>query len=114
VNQREAVQLVSYLNRAGLVPALEGQAAVWADALGDVAFEDAQEVARGLARSRTGVERWVTPGDIRAGVRDIRRARLRLNPPPVPEVDPDDTRAYLAAYKAQAAGIAAGARQIGA
>lgn len=115
MNQQQAVALVSYLNRAGLLQALEGQSAVWADALDDVDFTDAQAAARTLARARTGGERWVTPGDIRAGVRDIRRARLRANPLPVPAVDPDDARAYLAAFKAQVADVASGTtRQIGA
>jgi len=95
----EAVALVGYLNRAGLVGAMEGQGAVWADALSDITANDAQEVARGLARNRTSAERWVTPGDIRSGARSVRSARLvqaerdsaLLLPPPAT----DDVRAEV-------------------
>ena len=95
----EAVALIGYLNRAGLVGAMEGQGAVWADALSDITANDAQEVARGLARNRTSAERWVTPGDIRSGARAVRQTRLvqaerdsaLLLPPPAT----DDVRAEV-------------------
>lgn len=99
MNNTEAVALIGYLNRAGLVGAMEGQGAVWADALSDITVNDAQEVARGLARNRTSAERWVTPGDIRSGARSVRAARLLqaerdsalLLPPP----STDDVRAEV-------------------
>ena len=68
MNQQQAVQIITYLNRAGLVGAMEGQAAVWADALADIEFEAAQAAARALTRTRLSTERWVTPGDVRAKV----------------------------------------------
>lgn len=99
MNQTEALDLIAYLNRAGLVGAMDGQASVWADALSDITANDAQEVARGLARNRTSAERWVTPGDIRSGARSVRSARLMqaerdsalLLPPPAT----DDVRAEV-------------------
>jgi hypothetical protein len=105
VNNTEAVALIGYLNRAGLVGAMEGQGAVWADALSDITSNDAQEVARGLARNRTSAERWVTPGDIRSGARAVRAARLMqaerdsalLLPPPATDdvgAEVEWTRAY--------------------
>lgn len=99
MNQTEALDLIAYLNRAGLVGAMDGQASVWADALSDITAKDAQEVARGLARNRTSAERWVTPGDIRSGARAVRQVRLvqaerdsaLLLPPPAT----DDVRAEV-------------------
>lgn len=89
MNRTEAANVIAYLNRAGLVGALEGQSAVWADALSDIRAEDAQEAARQMARNRTSAERWVTPGDIRALVRSIRedramRGAAHVGPPPSP------------------------------
>lgn len=99
MNNTEAVALIGLLNRAGLVGAMEGQGAVWADALSDITANDALEVARGMVRNRTSAERWVTPGDIRAGARAVRAARLvqaerdsaLLLPPPAT----DDVRAEV-------------------
>lgn len=86
MNRTEAVSIVAYLNRAGLVGAMEGQAAVWADALADVSYVTAQEVARGMAKSRTSAQRWVTPGDISTEVTRIRRERTsRLSSPQPPQ-----------------------------
>lgn len=91
MNRTEAAGIVAYLNRAGLVGAMEGQAAVWADALHDVAYADAQRVVRAMVRTRTSRERWVTPGDVTAAVAQARtwealesdRARRsqRIDPP---------------------------------
>lgn len=108
MNRPESAQLLAYLNRAGVVMAVEGQAAVWADALDDVDFGDAQEAARRIVRDRTGAERWVTPGDVRRGVRDIRRARLETALAPLPSADPDNVREYLAETRALRAQIASG------
>lgn len=80
----EAAQLVAYLNRAGLVGAMEGQAAVWADALEDVSYPTAQEVVRAMAKARTSGQRWVTPGDIAAEVARIRKARTDVMASPQP------------------------------
>lgn len=104
MNQTEAAVLVAYLNRAGLLQALEGQAPVWADALDDVNFTDAQTAARTIAKTTA---RWITPGDIRNGVQTIRRQRLLDMATPIPpeSINPDDTaterawhRAYVTAY----------------
>lgn len=99
--QTEAQSLIAYLNRAGLVGAMEGQSAVWADALPDVDFEDAKEAARTLVRTRTSDQRWVVPGDIRAGVRAIVkvRAEAALDPAAVPDADPDRPLEYVAAIR---------------
>jgi hypothetical protein len=105
VNQTEAMSIVAYLNRAGLVGAMNGQGAVWADALADVSYATAQEVARGMARERTSDRRWVTPGDVAAEVARVRRARVAAMPSPQPPEELDGvpareiawTRAYVAA-----------------
>lgn len=77
MNQTEAVGILTYLNRAGLVGAMEGASAVWADALHDVPYTTAQEVVREMTRARTSDQRWVTPGDVAYRVRQIRTQRLK-------------------------------------
>lgn len=98
----EAVSLIAYLNRAGLVGAVEGGGAVWADALEDIAFPDAQHAARELVRTRTSDQRWVVPGDIRAAVKRHRATAAieAADPDAVPDADPADVRAYIAAIRA--------------
>ncbi|MFV2143209.1 hypothetical protein [Isoptericola sp. G70] len=89
MNQIETTTIITVLNRAGLVGALEGQSAVWAEALDDVRFEDGREATRQLVRTRTSDERWVTPGDIRALAKKVRLDRynslpFRLQNPELP------------------------------
>lgn len=94
MNQTEATSIVTYLNRAGLLWAMEGQGAVWADALHDVSYVTAQEVVRSMAATRTSAGRSVTPGDVRDAVRSIREARLRgiKTPEPPEELDGNPLR----------------------
>lgn len=84
MNRTETTELITYLNRAGLVGAMEGQAAVWADALDDVRLDDVEEVARRITKTHTGRDRWVTPGDIRAEIRLLRKERTATAVPPAP------------------------------
>lgn len=97
MKQTEAVTVVTYLNRAGLLHAMEGQGAVWADALEFVRFEDARDVARDLARTRRGADRWVTPGDIIDGASRLRASRVngRTPPPPPPCIPHDNVAAQI-------------------
>lgn len=107
MNRQEATNLLTYLNRAGLVGAMEGAAAVWADALPDVSYTNAQEAVREMVRTRTSDQRWVTPGDVAARVRAIRAARfdaaerdpahVRMCPPP--DLDPRGEIAWRKAYR---------------
>ncbi len=105
--ETEAIKVLTYLNRAGLVPALEGAGAVWADALSSVPFETAIWVAREMGRERTSDQRWVTPGDIAARVRQVRAQRVkdaqregldRYAPPEELEGDPRREIAWRNAY----------------
>jgi len=102
MNQQQATSLVMYLNRAGLLNAMEGQGAVWADALSDVSYVTAQEVVRGMAATRTTDQRWVTPGDVRAEVARIRKARTsalgEVNPPAELDESPRRSITWLRAY----------------
>lgn len=87
MTQEQALTLVAYLNRAGLVLAMEGQAAVWQDALYGVRFEDAQEAAREMVRGGAVKERFATPADLYRAVKRLRASRIggRVAPaPPVP------------------------------
>ena len=88
MTQEQAVLLVSYLNRAGLVLAMEGQAAVWRDALYGVRYEDAQEAARQMVRE--GIrERFATPADLYRAVKKLRAGRIGGRVPPAPPVPLD-------------------------
>ena len=110
MNRQEAASIVAYLNRAGLVGAMEGQAAVWADALTDVSYVTAQEVARQMAAARTSTQRWVTPGDIRDAVARIRKSRTSdiRTPEPPTTIDPDDVAAQIAWNRAYVTAIGDG------
>lgn len=102
MNQTEAAGIVAYLNRAGLLWAMEGQAAVWADALTDVPFVTAQEVVRDMAATRTSGGRSVVPGDVREAVRRIRADRVKdmrsPEPPEALEGNPVRENAWRVAY----------------
>lgn len=94
----EAVLLLTALNRAGVLHVVEGAVAVWADALQDIRYEDATQAVRDIIANRTHQERWTVPGDVIAGVRTIRNARLRTmlggTEPMPPEELADDVTAY--------------------
>lgn len=73
-----------------------GIAMAWAEAIGDVNREDALEVVTEHYRTET---RRLMPKDIIDGVRRIRRARVERDPEAIPDADPDDVAAYLAALR---------------
>lgn len=102
MNQTEAASIVAYLNRAGLLWAMEGQAAVWADALHDVSFVTAQEVVRSMAATRTSGGRSIVPGDVREAVRQVRHDRTKdmRSPEPPEALDgiPAREQAWVRAY----------------
>lgn len=97
----DALKLITLLNRAGLLPATEGQAEVWALALGDTRPQDAFDAARHLLSTRTVENRWTVPGDVLTAVAHVRSQRVRTalagsEPSPPPELDPDNVQAYQA------------------
>jgi hypothetical protein len=121
MNQAEATAVIGFLSRAGLVRIMEGQGDVWADVLPDIRADDAVVVARQLGRTNIGADRWVTPGDIRAGVNELRRQRhlaadkqgaLTLGPPET--IDPTRPALEQAWRRAFNAAIGDGADVAGA
>lgn len=86
MTQEQAVAVVAYLNRAGVLIAMEGQAAVWRDALYRVRYADAIEACRDLVREGAVKERFATPADVLRAVRRIRNKRLADSVPPAPPV----------------------------
>jgi hypothetical protein len=98
MTHEQAALVVTYLNRAGMIQAMEGQAAVWRDALYGVCYEDAIEACRELVR-RAGVVQ-VKPGDLLAEVRLIRRARIgnRVAPAPPVELPPARDAQFCRAF----------------
>jgi hypothetical protein len=101
VNGEEAVRVTLALNRAGLLRVVADMDIVWGDALRHTSFEDASHAVRALVAERTAANSWVVPGDVLAGVRRLRAARVRAAlgtaaPVPPPEVPADDVGAYQA------------------
>lgn len=86
MSHEEAVNVVAYLNRGGLLIASEGQPAVWRDALWGVRYADAQEACRVLVREGGTRDRFATPADLLRAVRRIRGARIKDRVPPAPPV----------------------------
>jgi len=119
MTQEEAVNVVAYLNRAGVLLAMEGQAAVWRDALYNVRYQDAVDGCREMVREGAIKERFAVPADVLRAVRKIRNKRLADAVPPAPPVPLDVAgelrfrRAWLRALgdgatEAQADGYACG------
>jgi len=81
------------------------QVEAWHEDLAAYAYADAREAAHTIT-SQPGL--WtVTVGDLVAGIRKIRSARLdRVALEPVPDADPSDTAAYIAALRDQRKRIA--------
>lgn len=109
LSNTEAAGVVAYLNRAGLLPALVGQAAVWRDALWGVRFPDAQEACRVLARQPDRVA-YVKPGDVLREVRKLRADRIGGRRPPAPP-EPLDPAADLAFQRAYLVALGDGATE---
>lgn len=99
MTHEQAAYLVAYLNRAGLLIAMEGQAAVWHDVLWGIRYEDAMDAARNLAR-RPGGAHLLVPGDLVAEVRKVRGARIGNRRPPAPPVQlpPDQDLTFQRVY----------------
>ena len=119
MTQEEAVNVVAYLNRAGVLLAMEGQAMVWRDALYNVRYQDAADACREMVREGAIKERFAVPSDVLRAVRKIRNKRLADAVPPAPPVPLDVAgelrfrRAWLRALgdgatEAQADGYACG------
>ncbi|HXH77145.1 hypothetical protein [Nocardioides sp.] len=70
---------------------------VWHDALDDMPFEDCRAVVR--AHVRQSLSSWLSPSDIRAGVKRIRADRVARAVEMPPDADPDDVAAYLEALR---------------
>ncbi|MFJ4168353.1 hypothetical protein ACIPY3_02470 [Paenarthrobacter sp. NPDC089714] len=100
MTNEEAVELVAYLNRAGLVIAMEGQAAVWRDSLYDVTFADAQVAAREMVRAGAVRERFATPADLFRAVKRLRAGRIggRVAPAPPMPLEPAAELLFGRAY----------------
>lgn len=98
MKRSDTVLLLAALNRAGILHVVEGQAAVWAEALSHTSYEDAEAAANQIIRERTSENRWVVPGDVLATVRKIRDARIHAvlqgAEPAPPDVLVDDIAGY--------------------
>jgi hypothetical protein len=76
----------------------EADALAWAEALGNINQADARAAVTEHYRNET---RRLMPVDVLTGVRRIRSNRLAEFAEQVPDADPDDVPAYLAALREQ-------------
>jgi hypothetical protein len=82
----------------------EADAMAWASALPDVAFDDARDAVIGHYADTTD---RIMPAHVKARVRALRRDRITVAPgegsvayeTEIPDADPDDVPAYLAALR---------------
>jgi len=78
----------------------EADAMAWASTLDDLRLEDCIDAVKNHYREST---EWIMPSHVRAGVRAIHRERIAYvrqhDPHAVPDADPDDVPAYLAAIR---------------
>lgn len=74
----------------------EVDAAAWRQALGDLPLDDCRAAVTAHYAERT---EWVMPAHVRAGVKRMRADRLERAPLAIPDADPDDVPAYLAAVR---------------
>lgn len=78
--------------------------AIWSVVLAGVRYEDAREAVVAIAQRQA----FIAPADVIAEVRRIRRNRLASADRMLPDVDPDDVPAWLAARRGQLAALADG------
>lgn len=92
----ETTELVTAISQVdSRITVNEGRVAMWHETIGDLDYGDAfAVVVDHYSTARTG-EPALMPGDVRAGVAEIRRKRLAAAPPVeelMADVDPDDPR----------------------
>lgn len=87
-----------------------GATKAWTDALTYAGVTSLDDAIHAVVRHYTtpGANRWITPGDVVAGIRAIRDDRLDRTELPVPNVDPDDPRAGNDEIRALRSAIADG------
>lgn len=79
--------------------------AAWHAVLGDLAATDVRDAIAGHYRDSRD---WLMPADIRDRVKATRRTRLAAVPDEIPDADPDDPAAYIAALREGRTRIASG------
>ena len=78
--------------------------ATWSVLLDDVSLSDAMECVKIIARRQP----FIAPADIVAEAKRLRKARLAEVGTPTPNVDPEDTAAWIAEQRALTAAVADG------
>lgn len=101
----EAAQLLAFEATVSQRTVSELDAKAWARALFDVSLDDAVEAVTSLWRRSNA---RMTPFDVLVEVRRIRGDRLDRVVEDVPDADPDDVSAWLAALRAGRVRVADG------
>ncbi len=83
----------------------EADVAAWHAALGHLEFDDVKTAIAGHYADTTD---WLMPAHVATRVKALRRNRLAAVPDPLPDADPGDTRAYIAALREGRHRIASG------
>lgn len=80
IHKSDALALITYLSKAGYVPASDGQADVWADVLNDAAPYATPDMLRQAAREiAREPHRWIATGDIVKALHRIRSEQIEEN-----------------------------------
>jgi len=89
----------------------DATAQAWSMALSHAGITSRTDAVHAVVTHYTtpGKDRWITPADVVAGVRQIRRARLEHSDQILPTTDPDDVRAWMAARRAGVKALGDGA-----
>lgn len=106
MTKSQVVALLAYITAYDRRTTSEIDDEMWNRNAGDLDFEDAKDAVDEYFRNS---KEWLMPVDVRRGVAAIRERRARRNGAPVgaggtaeiPDADPDDTAAYLAAVREQ-------------
>lgn len=114
MNNEETGKVVAYLNRAGLIYAMENQVAVWHDLIGRLRYADVVEACRNIGRDEAAGGRlggsFLTPGAVAGEVRRLRARRSANHVVPAPpEGLEDDTAAQLQFHRAYMGALGDGA-----
>ncbi|ONK09490.1 hypothetical protein [Streptomyces sp. MP131-18] len=113
MNLDQTADLLELLSAANVLNRLDDRTPdVWHAALGDLPYRDCMAAAADLIRT----QQWVKISDIRNAVRERRAAAASDFVGPglsaeVPDADPDDVPAYLAALRGQRVRAASGLEQ---
>ena len=96
MNVQQTAQLLALIATVDNRQVDRATIAAWHDLVGHLDYAEACEAVREHRRNST---EYLVPAHVVRGVRVARAARLTAVPDPLPDVDPDDVRAFQVARR---------------